>query len=76
MNQNHKNRMMEYPVVGSSMAHSDRELRLHHGIQNRIPDAAASHDHTSVSKSKEKWEGEISGTVPFLDVPKYIRSIS
>ena len=36
--------MMEYPVVGSSMAHSDRELRLHHGIQNRIPDAAALHD--------------------------------
>ena len=31
--------MMEYPVIGSSMEHGD-----HHGTQNRIPDAAASHD--------------------------------
>ena len=35
---------MEHPVVGSSMAHSDRDLRLHHGTQNKIPDAAISHD--------------------------------
>ena len=76
---------MEYPVVGSSMAHSDRELRLHHGIQNRIPDAAA---HTiaesrqeptldlpsceSVSKSLEKCDGDTSGTVPLLDALEYI----
>ena len=45
--------MMEPPVVGSSMPHSNRELRLHYGIQNRIPDAAASHD-----------RGEPTGTYP------------
>ena len=74
---------MEYPVVGCSMAHRDRELRLHHGTQNKIPNAVASHDrrqpagtylgHSIMRKSiipsckiLEKWDSDISGTIPFL----------
>ena len=36
--------MLEYPTVGSTIAQSNREVRMHHGIQNRIPDAATSHE--------------------------------
>ena len=65
---------MEYPVVGSSMAHSDRELRLHQGTQkgSLMQPLHAIAESWQEPTPDEKWDGDISGTVPFLDAFKYI----